>query len=91
VIDSVTGAPPAEATLLATSPNAFADSVGPIKPFTSGGQSILILATAGERAGTYSVRIKSPGYLDWTRAGIVVTADKCHVHQVTMTSRLQKP
>ena len=87
VVDSVSGLPPSQATLLATS-GTFADSVGPWMPV--GGQP-LILPTAGERTGTYSVRIKSPGYVDWTREGIVVTANQCHVIEVKLTARLQKP
>lgn len=35
---------------------------------------------AGERPGTYSVSVRAPGYQPWDTAGVVVTADACHVH-----------
>lgn len=35
---------------------------------------------AGERAGTYSVEVRAPGYQPWDTAGVVATADACHVH-----------
>ena len=36
-------------------------------------------AAAGERAGTYTVEVVRPGYRTFTRAGVVVTRDACHV------------
>jgi hypothetical protein len=91
VVDSATGSPPAEATLLASS-GAFRDSVGPIEPFQAVGDGplVLILSTAGERPGVYSVVVRSPGYHDWTRSGIEVTADECHVRPVSVIARLQR-
>ncbi len=88
VVDSITVSPPASATLLVRS-GTFADSVGPQAPFQFA-PPVLILSTAGERAGTYDVTIKSPGYRDWIRSGIEVTADVCHVHPVALTAKLQK-
>lgn len=35
---------------------------------------------AGERAGTYTVELVRPGYQPFSRAGVVVTRDECHVH-----------
>ena len=89
VVDSATGSPPSEATLLARS-GTFTDSVGPRAPFQSvaNGPLVLILSTAGERAGLYSVTVRSPGYRDWTRTGIRVTADECHVKPVSLTALL---
>jgi hypothetical protein len=90
VVDSTTGSPPSEATLLARSVT-FTDSVGPRAPFQSvaNGPLVLILSTAGERTGVYAVTVRSPGYRDWTRTGIRVTADECHVKPVILTARLQ--
>lgn len=90
VVDSATADPPTEATLLATS-GTFTDSVGPRAPFQSvaNGPLVLVLSTAGERAGIYSVTVRSPGYRDWTRTGIRVTANECHVNPVNLTARLQ--
>lgn len=90
VVDSATGAPPPEATLLASS-GAFRDSVGPREPLqlVRNGPPVLILSTAGERPGVYSVTVRSPGYREWTRSRITVTADECHVRPVGLTARLQ--
>ena len=89
VLDSLTGSPPEEAALIATS-GAFRDSVGPIKPFqaVANGPLVLILSTAGERPGVYSVLVRSPNYRDWTRSGNEVTADQCHVRPVSVMARL---
>lgn len=48
-----------------------------------------MLMSAGERPGTYTVTVSKPGFRDWQRAGIVVTADECHVHPVELSARLQ--
>jgi hypothetical protein len=48
------------------------------------------LVGAGERAGTYDVMVTAPGYTAWDTAGIVVTADECHVHGVGLTATLQR-
>jgi hypothetical protein len=91
VVDSVTNAPPASAVLIARS-GAFVDSVGPRAPmqFVQNGPLVLLLSSAGERAGTYELTVRSPGYRDWTRTGVEVTEDECHVRPITLTARLQK-
>ena len=90
VVDSATGFPPSEATLLARSAT-FTDSVGPIARTPMGVDipAYLTLSTAGERPGVYSVVVRSPGYRDWTRTGIRVAKDQCHVREVNLTARLQ--
>jgi hypothetical protein len=91
VVDSLTNTPPASATLIARA-GAYVDSVGPRAPLPNGpqGPAVLILSTAGERPGTYDLTVRAPGYRDWTRTGVQVTADECHVHPVALTARLQK-
>jgi hypothetical protein len=44
---------------------------------------------AYERAGTYTVTVDQQGYRPWSRAGIRVTKDECHVRGVSITARLQ--
>jgi len=90
VVDSATGSPPSEATLLARS-GTFSDSVGPRAPSQGVANEplVLIMSTAGERAGVYSATVRSPGYRDWTRSGISVTADECHVRPVNLTAWMQ--
>lgn len=47
------------------------------------------LSGAGERAGTYDLAIERPGYRSWSRSGIVVNADECHVRGVSLDARLE--
>lgn len=89
VVDARTGAPPQSATLIARS-EAFVDSVGPISPYTPVVPGVvLVLTAATERPGTYDLTVHAPGYREWTRTGVRVTADPCHVRQVDLTAELQ--
>ena len=91
VVDSTSLSPPSSATLIARS-GTFVDSLGPKEPFpiNNRGTRVLMLWTAGERTGSYDVTVKSPGYRDWTRSGITVTANSCHVNEVSVTAKLQR-
>jgi len=91
IVDSVTSNPPASALLVARS-GAFVDSVGPAAPqqWSPNGPPVLLLSAAGERPGTYDLTVRATGYRDWTRAGVKVTADECHVRGVEVTARLQR-
>ena len=42
-----------------------------------------------ERQGVYDLTVEHPKYLTWRKERIVVTGDVCHVHEVTLTARLQ--
>jgi hypothetical protein len=90
VVDSLTESPPSEASLIATSPG-FTDSTGPVQPISvRPTQSVLVLYAVHERQpGIYSVLVRSPGYRNWLRNGVEVTADVCHVRTVALTARLQ--
>jgi hypothetical protein len=89
VVDSLTNAPPASATLIARTA-AEVDSVGPQSPFQPVVPGVvLVLSAAQERAGTYDLTVRAPGYRDWTRKGVRVTADRCHVRPVALTARLR--
>ena len=46
------------------------------------------LSGAGERPGIYAVTVDHPGYQTWNMAGVVVTADDCHVIPVSLTAEL---
>jgi hypothetical protein len=46
------------------------------------------LLGAWERAGVYTVTIRKPGYQDWIREQVVVTADECHVRTVKLQADL---
>ena len=43
---------------------------------------------AGERAGTYDIRITKQGYEEWTASQVTVTADECHVQTVSLQANL---
>ena len=90
VVDSITSSPPPEATLIARSLG-FVDSIGPVSPsrVTTTQRDTLVLYGAVERPGTYSVLVRSPGYHDWLRPAVGVTADACHVRTVPIAVRLQ--
>jgi len=89
VVDSLTDAPPSSARLIARSA-AYVDSVEAQAPTPLVTGVLLTLGAAPERAGTYDVTVRSPGYREWTRTGVQVTAEECHVHPVALTARLQK-
>ena len=90
VVDSLTDVPPASALLIARS-GAFVDSLGPTPsgPAYPGGPTVLRFNTAAERPGTYDLTVRAPGYRDWSRTGVKVTKDECHVHTTSLTARLQ--
>lgn len=48
------------------------------------------LMGAGERKGTYDVAVSAPGYASWDTSGVVVTADECHVHGISLTASLRR-
>lgn len=47
------------------------------------------LAAAGERAGTYQLRVSKPGYAPWVQNNVRVTKGACHVITVQLTALLQ--
>jgi hypothetical protein len=67
---------------------AYADSAVmatyPQPPSTGG------VALAYERRGTYDVSVRADGYATWTRTGVIVTGDVCHVATVALTARLAR-
>ena len=86
VVDSLTNTSPSSAILIARS-GAYVDSVGPQARNELGW---LGLSAAMERSGTYDLTVRAPGYREWTRAGVRVTDDGCHVDPVTVTARLRQ-
>ena len=45
---------------------------------------------AHEREGTYTVLVARDGYRPWSRAGIRVMADECHVQTVRLEALLER-
>ena len=48
------------------------------------------LRGAYERAGSYSVLVLKDGYVPWSRSGVRVFEDKCHVITVSLEARLER-
>lgn len=57
--------------------------------FISAGAPLFVLPMAFEREGVYDLAVTADGYKPWSRSGITVTADICHVMTVPITARLQ--
>jgi hypothetical protein len=57
--------------------------------FISAGAPLFVLPLALERAGLYDLAVTADGYKPWSRSGIPVTGDICHVVTVPITARLQ--
>ncbi len=89
VLDSVTGTGLARGATVVLQDGAYSDSsvFGPGDPIP--GDSVFYATQTYERAGTYSVRVRRPGYALWAREGVQVTADQCHVVTVRVRARLQ--
>jgi hypothetical protein len=84
LIDSETGGPTGLGTIAVISDGdyeelALCEDRGPI--------GVACLA-AGERAGTYDITIDAEGYEPWTRSGVRVTKDACHVKTVHIIADL---
>lgn len=56
-----------------------------------GAQNTAQIPLAYERAGTYTVTARADGYAVWTKLGIEVTADICHVITVPISVRFAEP
>jgi len=48
------------------------------------------LRGAYERAGNYSVLVLKDGYIPWSRSGLRVFEDECHVHTIRLEARLER-
>lgn len=82
VVDSTTGAGLAHATVAIVRDGAFADTLRGTDSLLSG---------VHERTGTYRVELSTPGYRDWSRDGIAVDRDECHVRTVQLRALLVRP
>jgi hypothetical protein len=85
VQDAATGAPIAKDARLLVTDGAYSDSsYAPVLNDSAP------LSAAGERAGVYSLTVRKAGYVTWTRSGVEVTKDACHVRPVSLTATLAK-
>ena len=67
---------------------AYADSV--VMPLFPAAPYNGPVPLAYERRGTYTVSVSANGYATWTRSGVLVTGDQCHVATVPLTARLAR-
>ena len=82
VTDSATGAfLGGPETTVEVRDGSYVDTLPPFGPSEYSG--------AGERPGTYSVKVQRGGYRVWQRNGIRVREDECHVINVQVQARLQ--
>ena len=82
VLDSLTGAPAGRNARIIARAGTVADTAN----FTEFDGPYPL---AFERSGTYAVTVEQQGYRLWSRTGIRVTKDECHVRTVSLTARLQ--
>lgn len=81
------GFDPARAWLIVRD-GAYADSSTFYYMVGRGSTTYYGAAAAEERAGTYEVTVRAPGFQDWTQTGVKVTADRCHVRDVILYPEL---
>ena len=85
VRDDVTGAPAAQGAEAEVRDGDYVEQAE--NPGFNDPQALHLLA-APERTGTYSVTVSKVGYESWDTAGLVVTANECHVNPVLLQVRL---
>lgn len=87
VTDAISGAYLAEGAWGLVRDGEYVDS---LQPFSSGTGGVLrSFQAAHERIGVYEVSVWRDGYDPWTRTGVVVEADVCHVITVPLMAELQ--
>lgn len=87
VVDSVTNQPALFQNLWAvardgTYKDSVAVSLGDVQ------KGAVTVSLAYERAGVYTVSAKADGYQVWSKTGVTVAGDVCHVTTVALTARL---
>ena len=87
VTDSVTGVPAGRLATVVAQEGAYQETL--LFMGDLGVADSLTFFGAAERAGTYQISVSKAGYQTWTRGGLEVLADVCHVHGVTVDAKLQ--
>lgn len=87
VRDSVTGVPAGRDATVIAQDGSYSETLQFLGAFSA--TDSLTFFGAAERAGTYQITVTKALYRPWTRAGVEVTADECHVRPVAVEVRLQ--
>jgi hypothetical protein len=88
--DSITRVTPDASILVVATDGFFTDSARIQANVTGAPRGLGGVALAGERSGRFDLRVTAPDYRPWTRQGIVVGRDECHVQGVTVEAWLQR-
>lgn len=84
IFDADTGAPLADSATLTLRDGSWTEVVdAPVWV-----PSDELLMGAGERGGTYDVTVERPRYQAWSRSGVRVEEDECHVIPVALDAPL---
>jgi hypothetical protein len=83
VRDSVTNAAVGRGSRIIARDGAYADTAEITNMFDGP------YGVAYERQGTYAVTVEQQGYRTWSRSGVRVLREECHVRTVSITARLQ--
>jgi hypothetical protein len=84
--DAETGEPAGlDATVVTTAKN-YVDTLEVL----IGPNSSVVAFGAGERPGTYDIRVEHPEYRTWEKTGVMVRADECHVIPVDVIVELER-
>ena len=89
VLDSLSGTGLAPGTTVVLQDGEYRDSSVSGSGYPLPGDSIVYSTTTFERAGTYTVRVRRPGYALWERQGVQVTMGECHVVTALVRARLK--
>ena len=83
VVDSINGSPYAGPAVIVAKDGPFLDSVN--VPVTAHPTPL-----ARDRAGFYSISVKTPDHFQWTAANVLVTSNGCNVNTVNLTARMRR-
>ena len=83
VQDSASGASAGRGARIIAKDGAFADTARATTAYDGP------YGLAFERSGTYTVTVEQQGYRTWSRSGVLVSHDQCHVRTAAVTARLQ--
>lgn len=89
IVDSMSGEGRAAGSTVVLQDGAYQDSTSrpPAAPVPS--DSIYFATNTVERAGTYTVRVRRPGYALWEQQNVQVLQGACHVETIRVRARLQ--